>query len=200
MGASLFASTEPPPETVYRFTAGDCDVRMVVEFLDRYSTKSLWFKDQLGQQRFCVSGAGEENRNCLTNFVGAIAIARYHIESRAKRPGRLALREYVRTIDQDARLVARAPFERTIELRDGVASDIQAFGYQPDSSSAANEAEDVNGPWCLFRQDLHLEGEESLFLVLHWKHTLNAIRLFDVIPGERTRLVSEPQADRGRLK
>jgi hypothetical protein len=199
-GTSLAASGQSNSETVYRFAAGDCDISMAVEFFDNYSAKGLWFKEQMTQGRFCLSGAGDKNRGCLPNFAGAIAIARYHIRYRSHRPKGLALMERVRTIDQDSRLTTRAPFERTIELQDGVASDLQAFGYQPNDSSTPGESASANGPWCLLRQDLYLRGEDSVFLVVHWKHTLKAIRLFDVIPGEQTRLIAGPGGSERRLR
>lgn len=198
-GTSLLASSSAKSETVYRFSAGDCDIQMAVQFFDNYSSQGFWFREQMAQRRFCLSGAGDRNRDCLSNFTGAIAIARYQIRSRSRAPGGLRLIERVRTIDQDSRLVIRPPFERTIELQDGVASDIQAFGFQPDKSSSSGSPE-ANGPWCLLRQDLHLPGEESFFLVIHWKHTLSAIRLFDVIPGVRTRLIAEPHAPERRTR
>ncbi|HEX3682448.1 MAG TPA: hypothetical protein VHU83_07880 [Bryobacteraceae bacterium] len=194
LGASAAARKPANSETVYRFRAGDCDIRMAVEFFDNYSTNGFWFKEQRDNRRFCLSGAGRENRDCLANFTGSIAIARYHIQPLSHAPRTLALREHVRAIDQDSRLVTREPFERTINLENGVASDIQAFGYQADASSPSQESGGGNGPWCLLRQDLYLDGQDALFLVLHWKHTLNAIRLFDVIPGDRTDLVAESAA------
>jgi hypothetical protein len=184
-------------ETVYRLAAGDWDVRMAVEFFDNYSSNGFWFRERMAERRFCLSGNGKENVACLPNFIGSVAVARYHIEQHAHSPKPHMLRERVRTIDQDDRIASRPPFERIIELQDGVASDIQAFGYQVDSSSPSREPAASNGPWCLLRQDLYLEGQDSLFLVLHWKHTLNAIRLFDVIPGDRTRVIAEPD-DSGR--
>jgi hypothetical protein len=184
---------------VYRFNADGCDIRMVVEFFDNYSTNGFWFKEHMANRRFCLSGAGEENRNCLPNFTGSLAIARYHVQARAGAPKALALREHVRTIDQDSRLVTRAPFERTIDLQDGVASDVQAFGYQADASQPHQPAE-RNGLWCLLRQDLYLDGQSALFLVLHWKHTVHGIRLFDVIPGDRTRLIAEPETAQRRVR
>lgn len=190
-GTSLLASSSSSNETVYRFTSGDCNIRMSVEFFDNYSSKGFWFRERMSDRRFCLSDAGGENRNCLSNFTGAIAIARYQIRCRARPAGGLRLMERVRTIDQDSRLVSRLPFERTIELQGGVASDIQAFGYQPDSSSSS-DSPGASDPWCLLRQDLYLPGEASSFVVIHWKHTLSAIRLFDVIPGTQTRLVAEP--------
>jgi hypothetical protein len=199
-GASLAASQPVNSETVYRFAAGDCDIRMTVEFFDNYSARGFWFKERMRQRRFCVSGTGEENRDCVPNFTGAIAIARYHVRCHSARPRGLALIERVRTIDQDSRLSSREPFERTIELQDGIASDIQAFGYQVDNSPASSESAAGNGPWCLLRQDLFLRSEESLLLVIHWKHTTSAIRLFDVIPGDRTRLIAEPEDSKRRVR
>lgn len=196
LGASAAARKPANTETVFRFQAGDCDIRMAVEFFDNYSTNGFWFKEQKNSRRFCLSGAGEENRSCLANFIGSVAIARYRIQPLSRALKTLALREHVRAIDQDSRLVTREPFERTINLDNGVASDIQAFGYQTDGSSPSQEPADPNGPWCLLRQDLYLEGQHALFLVLHWKHTLNAIRLFDVIPGDHTHLIAEPDASR----
>ena len=232
LSASAAARKPAATETVYRFNAGDCDIRMAVEFFDDYSTNGFWFKAQRDNRRFCLSGAGEENRSCLPNFIGSVAIAHYHVQPLSRAPKTLALREHVRTIDQDSRIVMREPFERTINLENGVASDIQAFGYQADGLSPSRESAGPNGPWCLLRQDLYIarqpsdawstaggnsdvlvkpsrsalpgccvgEGQDAPFLVLHWKHTLNAIRLFDVIPGDRTRLIAEPGSPQGSLR
>ena len=52
---------------------------------------------------FCLSANGQQNSDCLANFSGSLAIARYHVRPRAKPRNFLALRERVRTIDQDSR-------------------------------------------------------------------------------------------------
>lgn len=200
LGVSRASASPANDETVYRFTAGDCDVRMSVEFFDNYSSKGFWFKDETVQRRFCYSGIGEENHGCLPNFIGSIAIARYHVRSASGDATRLALRERVRTIDQGSRLADRAPFERTIELHDGVASDIQAFGYQANEASTLAESAAPDPPWYFFRQDLYLPGADSVFLVIHWKHTLSSIRLLDVIPGVQTRVVAEPDSSGHKMK
>ncbi len=94
-----------------------------------------------------------------------------------------ALREYVRTIDHDPRFELRPPFEATLEFRQGVASDIQAFGVEGARPAATAD------PWYYFRQDLYLDARGAPFLVLHWKHALDSIRMLDVIPGDGTRQV-----------
>jgi hypothetical protein len=192
LGAPFAISPRPKNETVFRFATANCDVQMTVDFYDRYSRDGFWFAERQANRHFCVSAKGQEDSDCLANFSGSLAIARYHIRPRSKPPNLLALREHVRTIDQDSRVSIRPPFERTIQLHGGVASDIQAFGYETDGLSPAREpVPPPTDPWSLLRQDLYFSGEMMPFLVVHWKHTLNAIRVLDVIPGDQTRLVGQ---------
>ncbi len=192
---AAFASSPAQPagtknETVYHFGAGDYDVRMSVEFYDRYSSNGFWFDDRRTSRHYCLSANGEKDRSCLASFFGSIAVARYRIRSLSKSPNALTLRERVRVIDQDSRLRDRPPFERTLEIQGGVASDIQAFGYETSSSSPAlTHTANSNEPWCFMRQDLYFAAPGPPFLVIHWKHTLSAIRLVDVIPGEETQFI-----------
>jgi len=65
-------------------------------------------------------------------------------------------------------------------------SDIQAFGYNP--AEPASDARPL-ALWCLVRQDLFLNEQQTTFLIVHWKHTFDAIHLLDVIPGDRTELL-----------
>ena len=163
---------------------------MTVEFYDSYSSTGFWFNERRTDRQYCLSGRGDEDHDCLTKFSGSIAIARYQIRSRSHSPGSLTLREQVRTIDQDARLDTRPPFERAMEVRRGFASDIQAFGYEGDRSPSDATGTQPSEPWCFMRQDLYLAQGNAPFLVAHWKHTLSAIRLLDAIPGEQTRLLT----------
>src|SRR5260370_35719922 len=116
-------------EETHRFRTGEFDIEMAVEYHDAYSSSGFWFRQAGTPRRFCLSAAGEEDRECLAEFRGSLAIAKYRV--RARSPGSTApkLREYVRTVDRDGRLRDRAPLERTIELERGVGSDLQAFGY-----------------------------------------------------------------------
>ena len=176
--------------TVYHFSTPECDIRMTVEFYNRYSSKGFWFGDRTTGHEFCLSASGERGHNCVANFSGSLAIARYTIRSRFKTPGRIALRESVRTIDRDSRLGPRPPFERTLEIQAGVASDIQAFGYEANASPTVQiPSARAYEPWCLLRQDLYFDGQSAAFLVVHWKHTPRAISLLDVVPGDDTRWI-----------
>ncbi len=184
------ASARVKSETVYHFATRECDVRMSVEFYDRYSSKGFWFDERQTDRRYCFSADGQEGHNCLTKFSGSIAIAQYHVRARSRSPNLLVLRERVRTIDRDSRLNDRPPYERTLRLEGGVASDIQAFGYEQDTSGSGNAGgPEPHEPWCLFRQDLYLDGAQAPFLVVHWKHMLSAIRILDVIPGDETQVI-----------
>ena len=192
LGTSLAASPYSDPETVYHFLAESCDLRLSVEFFDNYSSSGFWFKDKSANRRFCIAMSGEENHNCLPDFVGSIAIAHYHLQARGKSFKEFTLTEHVKTIDEDNRVTRRPPFERTIEFRNGIASDIQAFGYDTAGAQAARGPGMPKNPWCLLRQDLYFEAQDSPVLVIHWKHSLNAIRLLDVIPGDQIQVLSEP--------
>lgn len=191
-GVPLASASLKKEETVYQFAVRDCDIRMSVEFYDRYSSNGFWFEEHRTDDRYCLSADGKRGHNCLANFSGSIAIAHYRIRPGSRSPNLLHLREHVRSIDRDSRLNERPPFERTLELQHGSASDIQAFGYEagPAPPVRAGTAQPYE-PWCLFRQDLYLEIAPGPFLVIHWKHTLNAIRILDIIPGDETRLISK---------
>jgi hypothetical protein len=197
-GIGLSARSFPSPnqESVYEFDAAGWKVRMTVEFYDRYSSSGFSFRDLSAGRHFCLSAMGKQDRDCAAGFIGSLAIARYSFRPLLE-PGRsAALREHVRTIDQDIRLPDRPPFDRVIELREGVASDIQAFGYETasPSPSAGARVPASGGPWYYFRQDLYLAGQPAAFLAVHWRHTVGAIRILDVIPGDGTLALNQALA------
>jgi hypothetical protein len=173
-----------PSNAAYRFLTPEGEVRMSVQYFTASGTDSLRFRDDLTGRAFCLSANGEQNRDCLERFVGAMAIACYQFRSRHRPQTPLNLRERVVTIDQDSRMSLRAPFERVMAVERDVASDIQAFGYTPDDPNAKPLA-----VWRLLRQDLYMNDQSAAFLIVHWKHTLNFISLVDVIPGDGTELI-----------
>ena len=186
-GAAALALISPAgakDEEAYRFRTANTEIEMTIEFHDGYVSRGFWFGEQMSNRRYCLSAGGDEGRNCAAAFRGALAIARYRVRPRFHPAAEPVLREYVRTIDRDARLPDRPPFERSIVLKNGVGSDLQAFGYEqaPKDESLF----DQHGPWYLYRQDLFLEPQRAPFLVLYWKHTLASIRVLDLIPGEQT--------------
>ena len=178
---------EKRSEPHYRILTADCEVRMSVEYFANSSTDSFRFRDRATNTVFCVSADGQRDQTCLNRFVGSMAIARYNF--RSQKP--LLLRERVLTIDHDDRISARPPFERVMTLEEETASDIQAFGYNPDDSQAFASDTKPAAVWRLLRQNLYLNDQTNAFLIVHWKHTLDSISLLDVIPGDGTELVSK---------
>lgn len=188
-GAASALPARVKDERVYNFATPACNIRMTIEFYDRYSSRGFWFEERQHDTHYCLSANGENGRNCLAGFIGSIAIARYRVQPHSHSPDALLLRESVRTIDRDSRLQERPPYERSLALQGGLASDIQAFGYEAKDGSLSPNAASCE-PWCLFRQDLYFDQRSEPFLVVHWKHTLSAIRVLDLIPGEHTRLMA----------
>ncbi len=91
---------------------------------------------------------------------------------------------------------AETPFR---QVRSGLASDIQAFGYEPAAGPPVQlRAAQAPEPWWLFRQDLYLDGAGETFLIVHGKHALSAIRILDVIPGSQTRMLDQRRREEVR--
>lgn len=190
-GAWLAVQVPKQHKTVYQFAVAKYEIQMSVEYFDAYSTKGFSFLDRTGGHTFCLSASSQENRDCLPNFFGSLAIVEYSVKAGSNEADLIELREHVRTIDQDERLASRAPFEHTIKLERGAGSDIQAFGYYTSKPPTFRQmAAEPKGLWCFLRQDLYLNRADSPFLVIHWKHTLSAVRLLDVIPGDQTHLIA----------
>jgi hypothetical protein len=163
---------------------------MVIEFHDRYTSRGFWFVDETTGRRFCLSSKGESARNCAAAFTGALAVVNYFLRSRSASPGIIALREHVRTIDFDDQLDYREPFDQIMEIKGGVVTDIQAFGYTANIDDRPGPEATNCRPWSYFRQDLYFSGGTRPFLLIHWRHTLDAIRILDIIPGENTHQVT----------
>ena len=178
-------SPDKDPETVYRFLTPECEVRMSVQQSGKSSSKDFRFLERLTGHQFCLSSNGEEDQNCQLRFSGAIAVAVYHFYPHSAASGLLKLRERVVTIDHDNRMSPRPPFEGTLPIERDTVSDIQAFGYDRDEPAQAPPS----AVWSLLHQDLYFNDQPSPFLILHWKHTLDLIRLIDVIPGEQTKVL-----------
>ena len=182
--------SEKNTEPLFRFLTPECEIRMSVQYFSGPSTSSFRFRDSLTNRAFCLSAEGGENQSCLQRFSGSFAIAHYHFRSRPPAAPPLRMRERVHTIDQDSRMTPRRPFERALAVEREMASDIQAFGYDPSDPEQAASAKSV-ALWALLRQDLFLNDQAAAFLTVHWKHTVDSISLVDVIPGDRTQVVAE---------
>jgi hypothetical protein len=189
-GKARASHSQKDSEAVYRFTTPECEVQMSVEYFAASEIHSLRFRDSLSRQAFCLSANGTEDRSCLQPFSGALAIVHYRFRSRRHSHAPASIRERVLTIDHDTALEPRPPFEKLLVVDSGAVSDIQAFGYNPQNPDPPAVGGKPRPLWCLLRQDLYFNQQSSAFLIVHWKHAFNGITLLDVIPGERTELVS----------
>jgi len=189
MGMTAAATgIEKPPGAAYRFQTPECDVRMTVEFFASVLGNSFSFRDNVADRNFCLSAGGNENQNCLSDFSGSMAIATYWFRSRRHSNKPSVLRESVVTIDHDSRMAPRPVFEKTLAIEQGMVSDIQAFGYDPQDPAVRVQPLSL---WCLLRQNLYLNNRKDPFLIVHWKHTFDSITVVDVIPGDNTRLLTD---------
>jgi hypothetical protein len=184
------AAPNEPAAPMYVYETKDYLVRITVEDWDEYQNGSLGFREGIADQPFCLSATGQENQDCLKGFRGSLAVAHYLLEWRKASVLNPFLKELVRDIDRSDSVPVRAPYERSIPLRDGTASDIQAFGYTvtPGCGNALR-VNSARRAWWLARQDLYLGAASVPFLIGHWKHRLDGIRLLDIIPGPGTRHV-----------
>jgi hypothetical protein len=181
---ALLFKSEKESETVYRILTPECEVHMSVEYFGSGEMNAFRFRDDLTERRFCLTPDGVEDRNCAARFLGSMAIAHYHFRSHHHAPTPLQMRERVLTIDHHNRMDPRPPFERLLAVQREIASDIQAFGYNPDRPGQSASGAKPVPLWCLLRQDLFLNDQQTAFLSVHWKHSFDAITLLDVIPGD----------------
>jgi hypothetical protein len=172
----------------------NCDIRIHVNAPEQYSgTRVLFHSTNRQWNGLCLSTSGTLGaQNCMHNFVGAIAVVEFKVKPRRVESGLcLKLRERVRTIDEDEQLTKGQPFETTIRITGGVASDIQLFGFDRErgfSGDKADASKPLNAYWRMYRQDLFIDDDTTPFLIVHWKHTTSSIRVIDAIPVGATRL------------
>ena len=180
---------------IRRFTLNTAEREIVasIEYFDAVTSHSLAFQEALRGRRFCLSSQGIEDQNCVQGFCGSLALAKYEVKSiDRRRPVYGSLTESVRVIDKDSSAPDRGPYRRTIALIAGQATDLQVFGMQ--RAPGSQQVDSANDPaWSLLRQELLWDAEPNPFLVIHWKHTLPAIRLLDVAPVGATRILSDSQ-------
>ncbi len=73
----------------------------------------------------------------------------------------------------------------TIQLRNGVGSDLQIFGYDEDLLPLAERAvqrKAAKSAWRRLLQELYTDDDQRPFAVLEWRHTIKriSVQLLDV--------------------
>ena len=179
LGLALKArESDKNAEPAHHFLTPHGQVDMAVQYFDSSSLDGFHFRDRQTGQSFCLSANGEDHGDCLKRFVGSIAIAQYNFRPWPRSHASFNLRERVVTIDHDSHSSARPAFERALPAEGEMISDIQAFGYNPDDPEQATSNSNPSTAWSLLRQELYLNGDVAEFLIVHWKHTVNLVRLW----------------------
>src|SRR5215472_7295338 len=95
-GAAAFALISPAAvkdEEAYRFRTADAEIEMTIEVHDGYASRGFWFGEQMSHRNFCLSAGGQEGRNCIAEFGGSLAIARYRVRPRSHTAAEPVMRE-----------------------------------------------------------------------------------------------------------
>ena len=188
--AALADRASEPHEAMYFFSTGQYSIEMKVTFEEPYRGRRLVVYSNLEPNReICLSANGQPD-GCLERFVGALSTVQFSIKLRnGKRPSSETIREYVTTIAQTSKLPRQDPFWRQERVVDGLASDVQAFGYDESpipKDQRQKVREEWSKLWLVFRQELYIGQDSQPFAVIEWKHTLDKIGIVRVIPRQPT--------------
>ena len=170
----------------YGFTTEHYAIEMAVGFPEPYVGRRLVFYSSLNPQKeLCYSADGGTLGKCLERFVGAVAIVQYSARNRNSKPNDpTTIREYVTTMAQSGNLPDRPPFSKTIELANGIGSDVQVFGYDEsdvkDSDRIRTRRHATQTTWRVYRQELYMNRDLNPFAIVEWKHTLDRISVVRV--------------------
>ena len=168
----------------YRFTAQDNLIAMKVVFFDPYRGTRLSLYS--GGQELCFPVAPGES-GCYERFVGAMALVEFSVRQKdGTRPTGGKIRERVVLIDKSPEVPDRQVFQKVAAVLNGVASDIQLYGYDearvPEHRRAESRAE-VRPYWMRLRQELYWNDEDQPFAAIEWRHSIDEVRLLCVGTG-----------------
>jgi hypothetical protein len=184
----LVADTPVSRQTEFRVWNPDFEMTVTIEFYDDLHEEPRFYSRSQDNKQSCITVQGQPcgSGSHMNNWTGSYAIVHFRLlrQSADVAPGKL--RERVRVIDQDEGLPDRPPFETEIAFTDHVGSDIELYGYFQKSSHTAATASDHS--WRILRQELIYGTDSRPFMILHWRHTVENIRLIDAIPVGATRL------------
>src|SRR5690348_17175616 len=179
--AMLPAGTPREKRAKYGFATKDYSIQMAVTFFRPYVGRRLAFVSTIDPgKQVCYSADGSDR--CVEHLVGALAVGQYSVRlANGGIPRSGPIREDVTASAHSAGLPERAPVPAIQTLTNGIASDIQAFGYD---ESALSRAERTRGRkkaqaklWRLCRQELYMNQDTKPFAIVEWKHTLNGISI-----------------------
>jgi hypothetical protein len=170
----------------YGFTTEHYAIEMAVGFPEPYVGQRLIFYSSLNPQKeLCYSGDGGTLGKCLERFVGAVAIVQYSVTNRNGKPNDpTTIREHVTVMAQSDNLPHRPPFSKTIDLANGIGSDVQVFGYDESdvkkSDRIRTRRHATQTSWRVYRQELYIDREFNPFAIVEWKYTVDRISVVRV--------------------
>lgn len=172
----------------HTFTAANHIITMEVGFNKPYvGTPLVFYDDGDPLKPMCFTGNGE-NGACPGRFVGAVVLVTFTVKSvGGKLRTKSWIREHVTVTAQSPDLPPRPPFDKTQVVTNGTITDIEAFGY--DESEIVEGEREVKREksrkqlWRLCRQELYLNDETVPFAVIHWRYTLDAIKIVRLQSG-----------------
>jgi len=186
VSALVYSSVAAAGELQRRtFTAGNYLITMEVRSGKPYTGARLVFYDNRDPLKpICFTGNGESGA-CPSRFVGSVALVTFTVKATdGKLESKTSIREHVTVTAQSPDLPPRPPFDRTQVVKDGIVSDLQAFGYDeeeiPPKQREAERRLSKERLWRHCRQELYLNHETVPFAVINWRYTLDAIEIVDV--------------------
>jgi hypothetical protein len=179
------AAGSPENNSKYGFATKDYSIEVKVAYFEPYKGSRLaFFTDANPGRQICFSGDGAGNR-CVEHFVGALAVVTYSVRlAGGGRPASASIREAVTVSAQSPGLPRRESVSITQKLVNGMATDIQAFGYddttlgKADRSWSRNQAQRIL--WRLCTQELYINKDTRPFAIIEWKHQLDRISIMRI--------------------
>ncbi len=172
-----------PPEASHWFSTTKYEIQVQIRSLAPYhGTRLVFYNSTNPDKEICLPAEG--GSACAEKFVGAVALVTVHVNSLASgKPANVTVREVVKQVAQSPGIPDRSPFTMSLRTADGVASDIQLFGYDESPIPAdqrAAQREAAKNDWRRFRQELYLDNDQHAFASIEWLHTVTGIRVVRV--------------------
>lgn len=179
--AVLTAVALPLLGETYSFASNDLIVDMSVKHQRRYTGSPLTLYDSNNRLVPACGVPDARGGFCPESFVGAAAFVEFSVRGPDGKPARkTAVREVVTLVAQSDGLPDRKQFVQTVPLVNGVASDVQIFGYDEKAIPKKDrllQRDRSKESWRRFRQELFLDGDSEPFAVLEWTHRTTDIRM-----------------------
>ena len=172
-----------PSESSHWFSTTRYEIKMQIRSLAPYHGSQLVFYNSTNPgKKVCLPA--RPGSACAEKFVGALALVTFHVHWLANgRPAQATIREVVKQVAQSPGIPERPPFTMSLRTADGVASDVQLFGYDESPIPAdqrADQREAAKNDWRQFRQELYLDNDQHAFASVEWLHAVTALRVLRV--------------------